>query len=266
MNPIFIFSLLVGFKSITNSSLPQSLTSSDTLYDFTFKAPIAGFTFQRPLLSKIQKINKSDSVRNLFLFYIDLASPFEGEVYKPQALYRVFFWATTTQQLYINLNKIYAKWKSTHQLLYNIFYSQSRCLLFSSKVFTSEVNSWNWETLGTNRDLFRHVTPFIFYQNIPFGDKPLFLFETLTDYDIECVFFFDIRLQHRTLAFLRQHNFYTFGLTAYTENPWLVHYPIPVAISNLFTQFFFLNLLTLIKQEALLKYFEWNVQLIRRLD
>ena len=77
----------------------------------------------------------------------------------------------------------------------------------------------------------------------------------LIEEGLESAFVSDLRYHYRSAMFLKKQSVYTLGLTPYSSDPWLLHYPIPVASDTLLTQYFFIKLLFFIRAKSHTSYF-----------
>ena len=76
------------------------------------------------------------------------------------------------------------------------------------------------------------------------------MYRMLSQTGLTSAFVSDTKYQKRTLFYLRISGIHTIGLVPYTISPWIVNYAIPAASNTLFTQYFFIKLLTYIRQQA----------------
>ena len=201
-------------------------------------------------------IAPKNSTFNLFPLYLNTLTINSDTFYTIHSSFTPLFFSNFKGFRFINLTKVYHRWKHTVNLLFNLFYNQSSLLLFSNKLLKNEVLSFNWNLLSTHLNLFQYATPYFYFKNNSYGDQAHFVFEKISFMGVEAAFILDTKFHYRTSSFLKTLNYFLLGLTSFNSNPWLVHYPIPVASSTLFTQYFFLKHLAFIKRYSLSLYFK----------
>ena len=157
---------------------------------------------------------------------------------------------------YVDPLKLVQRWNHTYNLLYNLFYNQSQFMVFSNKTLKTESCAFNWGVEFVHTPFFRFSAPFFWLKNNSYGGDMLTLYHKVSDRGLEAGFVTDTRYHQRTIFFLRRCGIYTMGPVAYTANPWLLHYPVPVASSTLFTQYFFIKFVIYMKRIASYKYFQ----------
>ena len=193
----------------------------------------------------------------LFFLYLSFANGLGEAITHINSNFKPFFLGLLSKHTspYLNVTKLLHMWLHTHTLLYNLFYNQTIFLTFSNKTLQKEAYAVNWYQDTKTYSLFRYSIPLFFLKNHPFGLETNLAFNRLSDLGLECAFVTDFRYHYRTVAFLKKYHIYTLGLVPYNLNPWTLHYPIPVAVNSIFTQYFFLKLLFYIQNEARLNYY-----------
>ena len=218
--------------------------------------PLKIENFNTPLKTNFVKAPKADTLR-LFFLYLAFANGGSDSSYVIHAYWRPFFIRGFGSNVspYIDPMKLIQRWTHTYHLLYNLFYNQSQMLVFSNKTLRTESSAFNWTQPVIHSSLFRYSTPFFWLKNNSYGNDILVMYNKLSDRGLEASFVTDTRYHQQTVFFLRKCGIYTIGLVAYTANPWLLHYPLPVASSTLFTQYFFLKYVIYMKRSALFHCF-----------
>jgi hypothetical protein len=213
-------------------------------------------TFSDTNLSRIIPTNPHHS-NKLFLNYVTASNTVGDLSVSVHTFYQNLFVSTLGKHnyAYVNVNKLYSRWLNLHQFLYNLFFYQTKLVLFSTKTLKLEALSFNWVSFAPDYKLFKYARPFFFFKNNPYGGKTDYFYEKLTLLGLETAFITDVRSHLRTTAFLRKHSIYTIGLVSYNINPWALHYPIPVSSSSLVIQYFIHKLIILIRQQALNQYY-----------
>jgi hypothetical protein len=226
--------------------------------------PLKIENFATPLQTKFVGVTNTDSLR-LFFLYLAFANGSSDTSYVIHAHWKPFFIRSFGSNLapYIDPMKLIQRWNHTYHLLYNLFYNQSQMVAFSNKTLKTESSAFNWTAPVVRGTLFRYATPFFWLKNNSYGSDILVMYSKLSDRGLEASFVTDTRYHQQTVFFLRKCGIYTLGLVAYTANPWLLHYPVPVASSTLFTQYFFLKYIIYVKRSALYQCFRqlkqsWN--------
>lgn len=204
----------------------------------------------------LQLINNKTN-NKLFFLYLSFANGLGEAITHINSNFKPFFLGLLSKHNspYVNVNKLLHMWLHTHTLLYNLFYNQTVFLTFSNKTLQKEAYAVNWYHDTKTYSLFRYSIPLFFLKNHPFGLETNLAFNRLADLGLECTFVTDFRYHYRTVAFLKKYHVYTIGLVPYNLNPWTLHYPIPVAVNSIFTQYFFLKLLFYIQNEARSNYY-----------
>ena len=203
----------------------------------------------------------------LFILYLSTSNGVSSTVTHIHGHFRSLFLGSQNKHgyPYINVSKLLHRWIHTHTLLYNLFYNQTPIIVFSSKVLQKEAYAVNWDGNSTTYNLFKYSIPCFFLKNHPFGLETNIAFSRLADFDLECVFITDLRYHYRSVAFLKKHGMYTIGLVPYNTSPWSLHYPIPVAVSTIFIQYFFIKLLFYLRNSAFFDYYKQLIKLTYRL-
>jgi len=191
---------------------------------------------------------KSNSVVNvetfqLFQLFLKLSHSILFFYSKQHFINRLLFNNLNPNDLvYTDLGKAFSRWVSTNVLLTNLFYYNIKILSFGSKLLKDEILSLNWKLSPSNLLSHASFDKSFFFSSAKTGPLYAKSFLRLSTFKIENSFIFDLNFHHRTIFFLRRYKFFSMGLVASTQNPWVVDYPIPVSISNILTQYYFIKL------------------------
>lgn len=194
---------------------------------------------------------KSINTNYLFSLYLKFANG-DGNDFYVHADYRFMFMCNDTTNIspYIDIYKFHKKWIHSYDLLINLFFADTQIFAFSSKLLRDETLSFNWSFNILPYTLFKRSSPYFFLKDCNHGSVSNEMYRILGQHGLTAAFVSDTKYQQRTLFYLRINGIHTIGLVPYTISPWIVNYAIPAASSTLFTQYFFIKLLTYIRQQA----------------
>jgi len=171
--------------------------------------------------------------------------------FAPHPQFRPFFiFDTGKKPLHLNYNKAYARWVNTYNLLLSLFVKQLKPLMFMTKSFRSEVRAFNWSLTTWDYTFFKRVSPYFCLQETQHGHVTNHLFTELVKNNSLFSFITDIKYHEKNTQFLKRFGGYTIGVTPLNTSPWAVSYPIPVGAGTVLVEYFFLSLLTFIRQYA----------------
>ena len=148
----------------------------------------------------------------------------------------------------LNQAKLYHRWTNTYLLLLNLFIKQTQPLLFMTKTFRTEVKAFNWSLGNWDYLLFKKTAPYFFLKDTHHGHFTNQIFSELEKKFTLFSFVTDIKYHEKNLHFLKRAGSYTIGVTPFNTDPWVVSYPIPVGAGTVLVEYFFLTLLSFIKQ------------------
>lgn len=271
LTPQFYKNLLVYLNS---NKLYKESSYKPSIYQNLWSTQVTKLNYElisesNPIVTSPKLIpTKSKLNTRLFILYLASANGVSSVVTHIHGHFKSLFYGVHSKHTYpyINVNKLFHRWIHTHTLLYNLFYNQTPILVFSSKVLQKEAYAVNWSGNTQTYNLFKYSIPYFFLKNHPFGLETNLAFSRLSDLDLECVFITDLRYHYRSVDFLKKHGIYTFGLVPYNTTPWSLHYPIPVTVSTIFIQYFFIKLLFYIRNTALVEYYKQLQRLTYRLN
>lgn len=234
------------FSKPTTTRTLLTRTSDLKLYYKTRKI----LNFQQPKLSIINK----KTFYNLFLIYLQHSTTSSNNFFTPHANFKsLFLFSQDNTTTYLNLQKMHSKWINTCNFLLNLFMIKCNLLVFATKTLKIETLSFNWSLNLLNYNLFKYSSPIFFTKDSKYSVASTLVFKKFQQSKVDTVFITDIKYHEKNLYYLKRFNITTIALMPYNLNPWLVTYAIPAASSSIFIQYFFLKLLTYLKQYATTK-------------
>lgn len=144
----------------------------------------------------------------------------------------------------------FARWASSYNFLFNLFYSDSSAQLLSSKFFIEESLIFNWENGSKNYKLFRFVQPIFLFSDLPHGEFIHSAVFSIFVRNLDFAVVVDLKTHNILLKYLRRYNLYIIALVPINYSPWTVSYPIPSFADSRLAQYHFLKLTLHIKMEA----------------
>ncbi len=194
---------------------------------------------------------KDSNVNYLFALYLKFAHG-DGSNFVIHADYKYMFMCNDNVYItpFLDIYRFHKKWMHSYDLLINLFFVNTQIFAFSSKLLKEETLSFNWSFNIIPYTLFKQSSPYFFLKDATHGARTNFIFKLLGQYGLHTAFIADTKYQKKTLFHLRRSGVHTIGLVPYTISPWIVNYAIPAASNTLFTQYFFIKLLTYIRQQA----------------
>ena len=169
--------------------------------------------------------------------------------FKPQGFFKAFFFFNFKDQpVCINYSKLYKRWVNTFNLLFNLFYYNSFPLIFSSKIFRSEVLSFNWSLKTWEYSFFKRVAPYFFLEDTCHGESTQKTYHCLAQHTNLFSFVTNVTYHEKNLQFLKKFNAYTIGVVSINTTPWLLSYPIIVGTNELLAEYYFLSFLSFLRQ------------------
>ena len=150
-----------------------------------------------------------------------------------------------------NIKALFARWVNTFHLLYTLFTYKSTITIFSSPIFSEEVDTLNYYGSSLDYRLFRYLQPCFYYTEPSYGLNSLLVFTKLLKKSLEVGIITDINIHGKTLFYLQSINTYTIGLVPSNYKQWSLSYPIPTTLESFLAQYFFLKWLHLTKQTSI---------------
>lgn len=199
---------------------------------------------------------------NMFISFITLNLNPYIKYEQPHTQFTLFFMNSNSSGSFtLNLKKCYMRWHATHALLYNLFYYDNNIITFGHKIFKTDILTLNTIICPTSTAWFKYVDKFPGFKDTLYGSNVTNLFETVKTFQIETAVLTDMTTNIKTATNLQICDIYTLGIISYSDNPWVVSYPIPVYANGLFTQYYFIKYLYNIHQTANNARFKQYVQL-----
>lgn len=194
---------------------------------------------------------------DLFLLYLQFSNASQTSTFKIHSYYRPLFISEyNSWSPFLNVKKLYARWNHAYNFLLNLFFEEAKLLVFSHKILKTETLAFNWSFNLLSFNLFKYTAPYFFLKEFDYGDAATITFKRLSQQQVQIACISDIKYHEKTLFYLKSNGIYTIGFVSYNTSPWAVEYAIPSASSSLFTQFFFLKLLSYIRQQG--KLYKFN--------
>lgn len=202
-------------------------------------------------LSNRRLDTKNINTNYLFSLYLKFANG-DGTDFKIHTDYRYMFMYNETSIIspYVSIDRFHKKWIHSYNLLINLFFAETQLFAFASKLLREEALAFNWSFGLLPYTLFKQASPYFFLKDCNHGSVSPRMYRLLSQHGLNVAFVADTKYQKRTLFYLRINKVHTIGLVPYTISPWIVNYALPAASSTLFTQYFFLKLLTYVRQQA----------------
>lgn len=204
-----------------------------------------------PQLLKKTKTFSKNHLWELFWTYQQTCANSFLPFFNPHpGFYPFFIFDHSKKAVCLNHNKLYHRWVNTYVLLLNLFIKQSRPLLFMTKTFRTEVKAFNWSLGNWDYALFKKTSPYFFLKDTHHGHFTNQIFAELEKKYPLFSFITDVKYHDKNLQFLKRAGGYTIGVTPFNTDPWVVSYPIPVGAGTVLVEYFFLTLLSFIRQYA----------------
>lgn len=215
-------------------------------------------TSLRPVSNKPKKIRVDNQLlwqlfRSLYQTLLNQHLPY----FRPQGIFKAFFFYNNRGgAVCLNYLKLYKRWIVTYKLLLNIFFKQLEPFIFTTKIFRNEAIAFNWNSRAWEYTLFKRVSPYFFLQDTVYGNSTNLVFHSLSEKYQLLSFVTNSDYHEKNLKFLKKFNAYTIGVTPLNAHPWIVSYPILTGTNELVTEYYFLSLLSFLKQFSQTLYYQ----------
>lgn len=197
------------------------------------------------------KKNKECSDLGLFKVFVNLSLSSYAKYTRPHPAFNIMFMDCSGHgSITLNLKRCFMRWNGTHALLYSLFYYTNRLIVFGHKLFRTDIIALNAASGVPLQTFFKYSAPFFYLQNSTYGEIIANIIRGLRAFKVETAFISDLTSHDKTSIGLRRSNVYTIGIVAFSSNPWVLAYPIPVHSNGLFTQYYFIKYLYHIQQQA----------------
>jgi hypothetical protein len=240
--------LLTNLKLISNLKYSPLLTYFKQ--SFNFSLTTRWQTFKTPNLTSYTKksttnfltLQKLPSYTKLFLTYLEYAQTSFTFFYKPHFAYKLIFNISLYKSLLnINLKKFLAKWSSTLLLFSNFAYFNIQTSSFGNKFLWKEILAVNYKNTLTKMLFFKQINKKIFFSDLNWNEKFITIFKRFKKSHVQNLIFWDLTNHKTNLFYFKKMNFFLMALIPLHQNPWDVHYAIPVFSATLLIQYYFLN-------------------------
>lgn len=197
---------------------------------------------------------------NFYQIFFNQYQPY----FKVHSLFKPFFlFNLKGTTVCINYLKLYKRWVVTYNLILNLFVKQINPLVFTTKVFRKEATAFNWSNYIWDYTFFKTTAPYFFLQDTVYGNTTNTTFSLLAEHHHLLSVVTNSTYHEKNLKFLKKFNAYTIGLVPVNSSPWLLSYPILIGTNELVTEYYFLTLLSFLKQYSQLLQFDSYLNLWR---
>ena len=209
----------------------------------------------RPFYSQDQTktcVNKSLRTSETFTQWLTLNTSATNnlrKLYRPGQLSLIL--STPNTRSYMNLKSLSLKWTNLLNLIYQIFFYESKGLFFLNPLLSKESLFLNWESLRCNTLTFKQLTPLFFSASKNFNFKSFNVFKSSIDGKVDFALVTDVSYHRTNSILLHKLNLPLIGLHAEYENPWQSPYSLPNIGRSLLTQYFFVKCCFWLKKTAL---------------
>ena len=175
-----------------------------------------------------------------------------------------------TRIIVFNLKRFLARWLASYDFVFNLQYFGVTRLFFASPLFRQQNLALNWSTSSWDINLWRYFSFFFASKRPSYSRKADFFFKKLKDKNFSFAVVLDSFYHGKNIFYLKRNNYYTFGLIAINENPFLLDFPLFVFFENYLIQSFFLRFLLFVEKQAVFSKYSthrllwknlWNNQL-----
>ena len=149
--------------------------------------------------------------------------------------------STPSTRSYMNLKSLSLKWTNLLNLIYQIFFYDSKGLFFLNPLLSKESLFLNWESLRCNTLTFKQLTPLFFSASKNFNFKSFNVFKNSIDGRVDFALVADANYHRTNSLLLHKLNLPLIGLHTEYENPWQSPYSFPNVGRSLLTQYFFVK-------------------------
>ena len=222
------FSFVIFFRLICQKLTPKAHTS----------------TF-RPFYSQGQtkaRLNRSLRAPETFTQWLTLNTSTTNnlrKLYRPGQISLML--STPSTRSYMNLKSLSLKWTNLLNLIYQIFFYDSKGLFFLNPLLSKESLFLNWESLRCNTLTFKQLTPLFFSASKNFSFKSFNVFKNSIDGRVDFALVADASYHRTNSLLLHKLNLPLIGLHTEYENPWQSPYSFPNVGRSLLTQYFFVK-------------------------
>jgi len=206
-----------------------------------------------PTFSKLWRVQYQIQTHVLSLYYHSMRVTTAAWVrqFKTHAAFRLMFISFQYgSPTLINLNGRFRRWRHTYLFLFNLFYATGRLPTFGSKVFKTEILALNYSFNLLNYTAFKYASPFFTFTDEAYGASPSLILRKWQKQNTNFAFMLELKIFKKLQHFLKTLGTFVIGLVPLSANPWLVSFPIPAFSDTKLIQYYFLKLITFIRQDA----------------
>lgn len=249
-------SLTTHFKLNRLSTLPSHQTLRPRIQSFS------RFKTTTPTLKsrlKTSSISTKLPSRIIQIFYatFHFTNSSQSRDFNPHPAFRLLFVkGIKGNPSIMSLDYYFKRWKHTYLLFYNLFFAHNALPTFGSRVFKTEILALNWSFNLLTYKLFKYAAPFFIFEDESYGFSPLLILRKWRRSTINYLFLLELKIFKKFQHFFKRLSFVIIGLVPMNLNPWLVSYPIPAFSDSRFIQYYFLKLITFIRQNAMVLKFQ----------
>jgi len=131
------------------------------------------------------------------------------------------------------------QWQRGVKLLLNIFFYDTRLLVFSVTQLKNETAAINWSNLKNAQNVNITFVSQAFIRANKYNDDTRDFFTYLTTISNIVVAVTHVTYHICNITYAKLYNFLTCGLIASNDNPWMVAFAFPVLHAHFIAQFFF---------------------------
>ena len=187
-------------------------------------------------------LQKLPSYTKLFLTYLEYAQTSFTFFYKPHFNYKLIFNISLYKTLVnLNLKKFMAKWSTTLLLFSNFAYFNIQTYSFGNKFLWKEILALNYKNTLTKVLFFKQINKRIFFKDLNWNEQFVTIFKRFKKEQVQNLIFWDLTNHRKNLIYFKKINFFIIGLVPLHQNPWDVHYAVPLFSSSLLIQYYFIN-------------------------
>ena len=198
------------------------------------------------------RLNKTLQAPDTFTQWLTLNTPVTSSLrrlYTPGQISLLL--NTPSTRSYLNLKSLSLKWTNLLNLIYQIFFYESKGLFFLNPLLSKESLFLNWESLRCNTLTLKHLTPLFFSSSRNFSFKSFNVFKNSIDGKVDFALVTDLSYHRTNALLLHKLNLPLISLHTEYESPWQSQYNLPNVGRSLLTQYFFLKCCFWLKKTAL---------------
>ena len=210
------------------------------------KTVVKGWSKLSPVVTALP-----DRVLQIFQATFQFTNSLYPRDFNPHPAFRLLFMRDRRSgPSIISFDYYFKRWKHTYLLLFNLFFTHNALPTFGSRVFKTEILALNWSFNLFTYKLFKHASPFFIFEDESYGLAPTLVLKRWRRSALNYLFLLELKIFKKFQHLFKTLNFIIIGLVPMNMNPWLVSYPIPAFSDSRFIQYYFLKLITFVRQNA----------------